>query len=214
MINIRKQLPDVYYNESRDFQLIGRFVEAIANYNKMSVDCMQNLLDAPNLDEKLVNLLAKTIGFESRHEYDVHNLKIICGSFYDIIKYKGTKKAIDKAISALLNSQGIDDEFDSYLEVDKQSVEITIPSQTSDIILLKDLFEYILPIGWTYSITTGIAGGRTKYMTNVKTGTSYTAPEKGTWELDKIAKLNGGESGDETKPTSISVVSDKNESGD
>lgn len=215
MITLYNQLPRVYYKESRDFQLLARIFESIANYNKMSVDAIENFRDTNYIDEKLVNLLAKTIGFESKHEYDVHNLKIICGCFSEIIVNKGTKIGIDKAISALLNSQGITDSFSANMDYDIRHLDVLVPSQTKDIILLKDLFDYILPIGWSYSIETAIGGDDYTYSANPRTSMSFKADPTDTSDLNDVAKLNGGETGQESKPASIHIVAnDPSETGE
>ena len=190
MIEVRTQLPRVYYNESRDFQLLGRLFEAVLNYAKMNSDFIENLYSLNVTDARLINLMAKTIGFESKHEYDVSNLKVICGCFYDIIKYKGTKLGIEKAIAALLNAQGIDNEFDVETHYDTRHVDIFMPSKAKDVVLLKDLFDYILPVGWSYSITSGIAGDLTRFSTIVVPESVVSPVETPTSALDKVAKLS------------------------
>lgn len=189
MIEVRQELPRVYYNESRDFQLLGRLFEAVFNYSKMGVDTVENIYSM-NMDNKLVNLLSKTIGFESKHDYDIVNLKLICGCFNDILKDKGTKTGVKKAISALLNAQGIDDEFSVEFIPEKCHIEIYIPSHTQDIVLLKDLFDYILPVGWDYTIISGIGGDLTHYSTTVVMESLVDAAPTDTADLDKVAKLN------------------------
>lgn len=204
MIDVRKQLPGVYFNESRDFQLLGRIFEAIFNYNKMTIDSMENLYDINTMDSKLVSLLSKTIGFESKHEYDIKNLKVICGCFYDIIKYKGTKVGIDKAISALLNAQGIKDKFYSEVTYDTRQVDIYMPGNAKDLILLKDLFDYILPVGWSFTITSGVVKDSTSYSTTITPSSSHEKISKHTYELNKVAKLN-----DYNATTSEGIISNE-----
>lgn len=203
MIEVRKQVPGVYYNESRDFQLIGRIFEVILNYLKTNNDCTENTMDTNLIDDKLVNLLAKTVGFESRHEYDVNNLKIICGCFSTILKYKGTKRGIDMAISSLLNSRGVTDNFESVLDYDTRTINIYIPVSAGNTILLEDLFEYILPVGWGYSIIRAAAGNKYKYSTPIITSTLYTVVEKDTDELDVVAKLTDSSQAVESTSTRV-----------
>lgn len=209
MIEVRTQVPRVYYSESRDFQLIGRLFESIINYNKTNIDCMEGIKDVNDTPDSLVNLLAKTVGFESKHEYDIHDLKIICGCFSSILKYKGTRVAIDKAISALLNSQGIDEDY--YVEYPPDTDEINqiniyLPSNVSDIILLKDLFNYILPVGWSYSLLKGIGGDKTTFLSEAKVKDEFSMEKKDTDVLDKVSKLvDTDESGDSSYETVTSI---------
>lgn len=206
MIEVRKQLPAVYYNESRDFQLLGRIFEMIFNYAKMHADNLENLYNTNTIDTRLVELLAKTIGFETRHEYNINNMKIICGCFSDIVKYKGTKTGINKAVSALLNAQGITDLFNTEFYFDTRHVDIYIPGNTQDIILLKDLFEYVLPIGWDYSIISGVGRESTHYTTTIVPSSTYDDELADTSELDRVAKLSDV---DPVGVTSLGIVPDK-----
>lgn len=216
MIDVRRQLPDVYYDESRDFQLIGRLFEAVFNYLKTGVDNIENTMDAKDIDDRLVSLMASSVGFEGRHTYNAHNLKVVLGCFNDIVKDKGSKRAVDKAVAALLNSQGLDERH--YVEVDyaknDHTVNVYLPANTEDIILLKDMMDYILPVGWSYSVGTSV-GGVAGYDTEAKVTDRFAFvnkrgelnPDKGTGyeDLNKVAKLS-----DETEnksPTSVGVVS-------
>ena len=208
MIEVQRQLPRVYYNESRDFQLLGRIFEILLNYLKTNADIIEHLNSPETIDERLVSLLATTVGFESRHAYDTDSLRIICGCFHDIIRYKGTMTGIERAVSALLNAQGIKDEPSVEAFYDTKNIEIFIPAYAKDVIILKDLFEYILPVGWSYSIMTGISGDKTRFSTKVTIRDTYTADEANTSDLDVVAKLS--DSGRNDEPVSTRIVPTKN----
>lgn len=163
MIEVYKQVPRVYYKESRDFQLLGRLFEVIFNHNKMNSDLIYESLISNEPDRKLISLLTYANGFETIHEYDNNDLFRLAKSFRDIISNKGTQKSIEDAIRLLLKSQNIDKKFDvKYVAYEENketgkkypvfNVEVDIPAELNDIILLEDLFDYILPTGWTYTI--------------------------------------------------------------
>ena len=157
MINTYYQVPEVYYKESRDFQLLGRIYDIIFNYLKTNIDTIyHNPLDK-STDKNLLDLLSCTLGFESRHNYDINQLYAICSSFSKIIRNKGTLYAIEITINALLNSQGIDkvpeiliEESNPYL------INIFIPTALVDTTLLEDILDYIMPVGMSYSIIKSI----------------------------------------------------------
>lgn len=151
MIKVKNLVNSVYYNKSRDFQVVGRVLETIFNYLQTEIDLAKYLNLTNNTDDKLLPLIATTLGFESKHNYDTNNLKGILSSFSYLLKNKGTKKAIQDALTILLRCQNID--ATATVNVDKTTNEVIIyiPYNLQDTILLEDLFNYILPAGWTYN---------------------------------------------------------------
>lgn len=151
MINVKKLVNNVYYNKSRDFQVVGRTLEVIFNYLQTEIDLAKYLNLTNNTDNKLLPLIATTLGFESRHTYNTNNLKGILSTFSYLLKNKGTKKAIEDAVTVLLRSQNIDKDFEVVIDKKTNEVIIYIPYNLQDTILLEDLFDYILPAGCNYN---------------------------------------------------------------
>lgn len=149
-------VPEVYYRESRDFAYIGRLIEIVLNYMKTAADCVNINIDNENVDANIVELLVDTLGFELRHAYVNKDLIGISSAFSSLLKYKGSTSAIELAVRLLLNSQGIKNQADfdfCIFDPERAEVQINIPDALSDIILLEDLFDYILPVGVTYKFT-------------------------------------------------------------
>lgn len=151
-IKTLKITPSIYSKESRDYQLIGRIYDAVFNYSKVGADSIFNAPISKNFDERFLDLVAKTVGFESKHNYNANNLFALVNSFKKIMSKKGTIKAIEECVSMLLNSQGIRETF--IINVDKINyiIKIYVPSELTDIVLLEDMFNYILPAGFVYEI--------------------------------------------------------------
>lgn len=148
-----KLTPEVYSKESRDFQLIARLYDAVFNNIKMGSDIITStgyLND--NFDPKLLSLAAYTNGFISKHIYDNKDLYAILSSFKAIIKEKGTKNAIETALKVLLKSQSIKANYKVTVDLINYQIKIFVDYTLKDLILLKDLFEYILPTGFTYRL--------------------------------------------------------------
>lgn len=154
IIRTYNSVPSVYTHKSRDFQIIGHLYEAIFNSSKLAADMVDRMMPNDNFDERLINLSATTQGFTTKHEYSTRDLSMILSSFASLLKIKGTKKAIDSAINIMLRSQGISDEY-VWLELDekKKFINLGISDRLVDRALLFDLFEYLLPFGFTYRIT-------------------------------------------------------------
>lgn len=153
MIKVKDSVPSIYYEESRDFQVFGNSFEAVFNYLKTNVDLInENPLDRRS-SYLVIKLITKTLGFESKHEYDMDDLRTLCSIFVDCIKNKGTLNSINKAISGLLNSQHITSEF--KVIQDGNDLMIYLPKNIRDTVLLDDIFDYILPAGITYNFSFG-----------------------------------------------------------
>lgn len=150
LIKFQDLTPEVYYKRSRDFQYIGRLFDLVLNNAKMNTDIISSLPLNPDMDPRLLDLLALTLGFKSKHEYNTKQLAALCSIFPFVLRNKGSKLAIETACNALLNAEGITKE--ALIEVSSQTVSIFLPSELSDLNLLKDLLNYILPAGMSCSI--------------------------------------------------------------
>jgi hypothetical protein len=123
----------------------------VLNSVKHNVDDIYNL---PNnkADPKLTELLALTLGFKVKRNYDQDQLYALVAALPRILKYKGTKTAIDMAGNALLAASGASGKFKSETsedsdEVSKGEIRVTFPVGLIDISLFTDLLDYILPAG-------------------------------------------------------------------
>lgn len=146
-------LPEVYYKESRDFAYIGRILEIIFNYMKTASDNVGLNIDNEFINSNLIDLSVDTLGFDAKHKYVNNDLIGLVKLFNKLLKNKGMISTIDLAVRLLINSQDIKNRSESSFcefNVEKNELEIHIPHNLSDIILLEDLFDYILPAGITY----------------------------------------------------------------
>ena len=154
-MRVENLVPQVYYKESRDFAFIGRLIELSINYMKTAADNVEIKLNE-NIDNYLLQLLADTLGFKLKHNYNTKDLLYVCSSLFELYKNKGSKDSIAKAVQLLINSQNIKQKvvWDVNLRWDTQKEKnliLEIPDKLSDVILIEDLFDYILPAGITYS---------------------------------------------------------------
>ena len=152
MIEVLNRTPYVYGEKSRDYQLISRIFDASFNTSKVATDAMLNNNGSENIDYRFVDLACKTIGFDYHGQYNTRELIAVIKSFKDLVRNKGTKYSIEKAIQLLLNSQYLKSGY--YLEWHNKEkyVKILLPEGTTHTHLLDELFEYILPAGWLYSV--------------------------------------------------------------
>ena len=145
MIKLQELTPSVYYEQSRDFQFIGRLYDIVLNYVKTNADNIYTLPIGKNMDEKLLNLLAFTLGFQSKHHYNSKQLLAICSVLPLILKHKGSLNAILIAVNSILYAEGINQALD--YEFQNNNLVLYLSPDLSDLTLLKDIMIYILPAG-------------------------------------------------------------------
>lgn len=150
MINLKNQVPGIYYDASRDFQLLGHLYEVVLNYAKTNADMLYLLPNGIEADTRTTELLATTLGFKLRRNYDKEQLAALVSIFPQLLKIKGTQRAVDLAGNALVKASGIPGVFSS--EIADNILTIKIPIELSDITLFVDLLPYILPFGLRVSI--------------------------------------------------------------
>lgn len=152
MIKIKDQVPSIYYDASRDFQVLGHLYEVVLNYIKTNADMLYLLPNGIEADTRSTELLATTLGFRLRRNYDKEQLAALVSIFPRLLKIKGTKGAVDLAGNALVKASGVPGTFISELDQKTHILTVKIPIELSDITLFMDLLPYILPFGVRVSV--------------------------------------------------------------
>ena len=156
MIQSQKLTPSVYYNRSRDFQLIGRLYDVVFNYVKSNVDSMSNLPCGDDVDERLLDLMCYTLGIKKQHNYVSQQLKDICNVFVELIRNKGSITSIKKLITTILHSNKLNSKGNEIIfDTTTNELKIYLDETVSDYSLINDILDYILPAGITFTIYKG-----------------------------------------------------------
>jgi hypothetical protein len=151
MIKFYDQVPTVYPSASRDFQYLCWLIDIVLNSVKHNVD---DLYDLPNskTDSRFTELLAMTLGFKVKRNYDQNQLRALVAALPRILKYKGTKHAIEMAGNALVAASGTTGKNFSIEAIEDGELTVILPIELVDVSLFTDLLSYILPAGMTYHI--------------------------------------------------------------
>ena len=155
-MKVDKLVPEIYYKGSRDFGAIGRLCEVLLNYIRLGSNIVGSNLNYADIDSNLLELVCNTLGFIVKHKYITKDLLYISNVFTKLIKNKGTEQAIKLAISTLLASQNINNRFEINVDTEtikKNEFEIVLPEEINDLVLLEDIFDYILPVGCLYKFS-------------------------------------------------------------
>lgn len=151
MIKLEDLTPEIYYKQSRDFQLLGRLYDVVINSVKTNADLINQVPgNAQELSASFATILATTLGFDTKHQYPTKQMAAICSVFSQIMREKGTLSAVQTAGAAILRSEGITDQF--VCNKNGSVLEVFIPEDLSDITLFTDLLNYILPAGMTCTV--------------------------------------------------------------
>ena len=186
MIKLQDLTPSIYYEQSRDFQFIGRLYDIVLNYIKTNADNLYTLPIGKNMDEKLLNLLAFTLGFQSKHHYNSKQLLAICSVLPLILKNKGSLNAILIAVNSILYAEGINQALD--YEFKNNNLVLYLSQDLSDLTLLKDIMIYILPAGIGCDMIKEIQSVN-KIETILTTKDEVTVYTKETTTLNRILNL-------------------------
>lgn len=204
MISVYRSTPRKYYRDSRDFQFIGRVFEALFNYLKMNVDLASANPLSANSDVHLLPLLAKTLGFESKHEYNTEELRALCSCFSSIIRKKGSFDGISEAINAFLSAKGLEaiDVVASRNPEDYMDLSIYLPIEVGDTSLLEDVFDYTMPAGMTYNFVRAI-GSREDSTTEIRTSDKVWNKPYSADEIGQVSKADSTNKVNTTRPDQI-----------
>lgn len=159
MIKLQNLTPEVLYDQSRDFQLIGRLFDLVLNSVKTEVDMLYNLPFSDNSSDELLSLLTLMYGLKlDRNKYTSRQLRAICSVMPKLMKTKGSFAAVDTLCRALLRADSIVGDFmiiacdGGELNKTHCHLDIYMPSKDLHMEILFELLPYILPAGVTFTI--------------------------------------------------------------
>ena len=196
MIKTKQLTPEVYYDHSRDFQLIGRLFEVVFNHIKTNSDVIYNIPSALTINSEELELLAYTLGFQSKHDYPINQLRAICSCMSTILRDKGTTKSLYDVLNALLRAEDIAEQPSIIKEKDENNkytgnILLFIPSGLKDINLFKDLLDYILPAGMGLSISRHSLVELSKESTSTTDDVQYSVGKK-SYQTSFVPKFGEG----------------------
>lgn len=163
MIRLQDNVPQVYVEQSRDFQLFCRLYDCINNGVRYDINSMLLILDPMKVSDRMLNLLCTKVGFFTNRNYDSKILRYILVAFPYALKYKGSKHGIEIAVSTILKAEAdfrvaeVNDEIiKTTVEIDSNEhvIRIFTTVEINNKNALKDFLKYIMPVGYVYSLET------------------------------------------------------------
>lgn len=162
LFRLQNNVPDVYVNQSRDFQLFCRLYDCNLQGVKFDIDTIPYTLDTGKIKNTFLPLLATKLGFQSFKQFDDQTLRYILLGFPYVVKNKGsllgikqsvyiylkTLHLITECLISIINKQTDQQKFVSGVE--DYTIAIGIKSSIKDLSVLQEILKYILPPGYKY----------------------------------------------------------------
>lgn len=152
MFRTQEHVPEIYVNESRDFQLLCRLKDAMFGGVKYNIDSLKHTSNTLEMNAALLPLLKSKVGFFINDDLTNDELRYLLAGFPFLIRDKGSERAIKKAVYLWFRVSRIDG---TLLNIDinneNHSIDIYIKATATDTRLLDAMFKYILPTGYMVS---------------------------------------------------------------
>lgn len=155
MFRVQDNVPEVYVNYSRDFQLFCRLYDIIFTGIRYSIDSMEYLTDSKNYNVEVSELLQKKLGIFNSINVSDKELKYLIDAFPYIIRNKGNVYAIESILRVF---QRITADPSTTFTVDytkfnvEHSIQIDVSNNIRHIDLIREVLQFIVPTGYTVTI--------------------------------------------------------------
>lgn len=156
LFKLEENVPDVYVEMSRDFQLLCRVYNIFVNSNIITQSKIRQQLNIEQIDDKLLKLLAGRLGFSSDNYIPTKVMRSILLQFPSMIKNKGTKVGIEQAIKSVIKqTSNVNNVQVSDITIATGKINVTVESDdisAVDTSYLSDVLKYVVPVGCTVNV--------------------------------------------------------------
>lgn len=145
-------VPRIYVNESRDFQMLCRLFTYGINPSKYEVETLHYLNSGMLTNDRLLNNLCEKTGFMDGPAIKGDKLRYITDNFARLVRDKGAEIGIINSVYLYLVAYNLSTSV--LLNIDRENfiLRIGIKSTVRDIDVLYTILKYIVPIGWIVEI--------------------------------------------------------------
>lgn len=157
MFRLENNVPEIYVQESRDFQLFCRLYDSVFGGVKFSIDSLQHATLTSQCNDALLDLLRLKVGLFKDLNVSNSELRIILDAFPHIMRYKGSERALKYILNVY--QRLIKDNTSSYIysiinetsdenKEDSYTIYVRFSKEQKYDALLKELIQLILPAGY------------------------------------------------------------------
>ena len=156
LFKLEENVPDIYVEMSRDFQLLCRVYNILVNSNIITQSKIRQQLNIEQIDDKLLKLLAGRLGFNSDNYIPTEVMRSILLQFPFMIKNKGTKVGIEQAIKSVIKQTSkVNSVYVSDITIATGEIKVIVESDDAsavDISYLSNVLKYVVPVGYTVNV--------------------------------------------------------------
>ena len=156
LFKLEENVPDIYVEMSRDFQLLCRVYDILVNSNIITQSKIRQQLNIEQIDNKLLKLLAGRLGFSSDNYIPTKVMRSILLQFPFMIKNKGTKVGIEQAIrSVIKQTSKVNSVYVSDITIATGEIKVIVESDDAsavDMSYLSNVLKYVVPVGYTVNV--------------------------------------------------------------
>lgn len=159
MFRLQDNVPEIYVEESRDFQLFCRLYDSVFGGVKFSIDSLQHASCTKECHNSLLELLKTKVGLFSSLSLSDEELRTVLEAFPLIMRYKGSERAIKYIINLFYRITK--DPFTTYsyfiinedpqFPQDHYTIQLRFSSEQRYNELLMELLRLVLPTGYNVS---------------------------------------------------------------
>lgn len=148
MFRLQNNVPEIYVEESRDFQVFCRLLDTVYSPLKYTTDSIIHTIDTKTCDTRLLELLKTKLGIFTRIELSTRELRYLLQAFPVMIRYKGSLLGIQFVLNLFQRiSQNVN--FKATFHIENNEVVIKFGDSFQNDELLYILLSYILPSGYS-----------------------------------------------------------------
>ena len=194
MFRLQNNVPEVYPDKSRDFQMFCRLFDVSFNSVKQSIDSLQYATDTLLCDSSILPLLKTKLGFFSDIELSDKELRYILQAFPTLIRYKGSYQALVYVSNLYSRLIGHADSIRVIHNRDDFKIEVSSEEGISRSQVLFELLKYVLPTGYVidYFITKYHDSGTQLVTTNSLVYNTHPVEYSFYRASTQLINLNGG----------------------
>ena len=176
MFRLQNNVPEVYVDNSRDFQLFCRLYDSCFGGVKFSIDSISRLTNTKQCDSSILELLKTKLGLFSTVEVDATELRYLLQAFPTIMRYKGSKRSVEyiKVLYTKMYSNVSVPEVEYGADCTLRFIFSEPPKNDK---LLLELLKYVLPTGYIVSYDVAKSKEYRTYL-NTQDRLVYSEPEK------------------------------------
>ena len=155
MFRVQDNVPEVYVNYSRDFQLFCHLYDIILTGVRYSIDSMEYLTDSKSYNVEVSELLQRKLGIFKTLNISNKELRYLLDAFPYIIRNKGNVFAIEsilRVFQRITSDPSVTFNVDYTKFNSEYSITIDVSNNIRHIEMIRDILKFVIPTGYTVSI--------------------------------------------------------------